>query len=388
MSEPARATPRVADDVMLDPLRVLCVSNMWPGEHDPDFGAFVAAMCAELGRFECALETAVIDRRGGGPARSAAKYLRLLMRTVRRARRADVIYAHFLFPTGAIALVAGAVARRPVVVTAHGQDVANLRRCAVRTLTRPVLRGAAHVVAVSDYLGERLRTVEPDGAPVSVVNMGVDLERFTPADRAAARARLGIAPDGPLVLAVGGLTERKNPLTLLQAFARLRAERPNARLAFVGDGPLAATVDAGIRHLLLEDAVLRPGAVEHAAVADWVDACDVLAMVSRVEPLGVAALEALAGGRPVVVTAVGGAREVVPADGPGRVVDPGDPAAIARALGELIDAPPGVDECRAAAAPHALALQARRVFALLRTAADEAAAERAGHPADRASGGA
>jgi glycosyltransferase involved in cell wall biosynthesis len=357
------------------PLRVLCVTNMWPGDADPDFGAFVRSMCDALEREGCAVDVAAIDRRGGGPLRSIAKYARLTVDTVRQARRADVIYAHFLFPTGAIATLAGRLSGRPVVVTAHGQDVANLGRRALRRATAPVLRGAHTVIAVSGYLAERIADAGPAPERMEIVNMGVDMDRFAPADRAAARARLGLPQDGPLVLAVGGLTARKNPLTLLQAFARLRAGSPDARLAFVGDGPLASTVDAGVRHLLLDDAVTRTGALPHEAVGDWVAACDVLAMVSRVEPLGVAALEALAGGRPVVVTEVGGAREVVPDPEAGRVVDPGDPTAIARALAEVLADPPDADACRAAAAPHALAAQAAKVAAILRAAAGDRAAD-------------
>ena len=179
----------------------------------------------------------------------------------------------------------------------------------------------------------------------------------------------GSTRDGPLVVAVGGLTERKNPLTLLQAFARVRGRRPGARLALVGDGPLAGAVDAGARRLGLTGAVVRPGAVPHAEVADWVAAGDVLALVSRVEPLGIAALEGLAGGRPVVVTGAGGAREVVPDPEAGRVVDPADPGAIAAALLAVLDDPPSPDACRRAAEPHSLERQSERVAGILREAA-------------------
>ena len=92
-------------------------------------------------------------------------------------------------------------------------------------------------------------------------------------------------------------------------------------------------------------------------------------MVSRVEPLGIAALEALAGGRPVVVTRAGGAREVVPDPAAGRVVDPADPGAIAAALLAVLDDPPSPDACRRAAEPHSLERQAERVAAILRAAA-------------------
>ena len=350
-------------------MRVLCLTNMWPGPADPDYGAFVADMCAALTRRGLEVDPVVIDRRAHGLARTPAKYASLTARAVKRARRADVIYAHYLFPTGAAADLAARTAGIPFVVTAHGQDVRNLARPSVRRATAGPLRRAAHVIAVSHHLAEELRASGLEVPPLDVVDMGVDLDRFAQRDRAAARARLGLAPAGPLVLAVGGLTDRKNPLGLLQAFARVRAERPDARLAFVGDGPLARAVDAGVRRMGLEAAVLRPGAVPHAAVADWVTACDALAIVSRVEPLGVAALEALAAGRPVIATRVGGTREVVPDPDVGRVVDPADPWAIATAILDVLADPPGAEACRRAAEPHGIDVQAAKVDAILRGAA-------------------
>jgi glycosyltransferase involved in cell wall biosynthesis len=342
---------------------------MWPGPRDPDYGAFVADMCDALRDRGLSVEAVAIDHRASGPVRTPAKYAALGGRAMRAARRADVIYAHFLFPTGAVAAAAARAAGIPYVVTAHGQDVRNLERGTVRRATAAALPGASAVVAVSEHLAGRLRASGLTLPPLHVVNMGVDLARFAPADRGAARARLGLPAEGPLVAAVGGLTERKNPLGLLQAFARVRERHSHARLALVGDGPLAGAVDAGARRLGLAGAVVRPGAVPHDAVRDWIAACDVLALVSRVEPLGIAALEALAGGRPVVATRVGGAREVVPDPAAGRIVDPLDPGAVATAILDLLGDPPSPADCRRAAEPHALERQSARVAAILRDAA-------------------
>ena len=352
-------------------LRVLCLSNMWPGPADPDYGAFVAGMCGALEGLGMTVDPVVIDRRAGGPARTPAKYGSLAVRAARHARRADVIYAHYLFPTAAAAALAARTAGIPYVVTAHGGDVRNLDRATVRAATAGALRGASAIIAVSRHLAGDLRATGITLPPVHVIDMGVNMERFRPGDRDAARARLGLDRDAPLILAVGGLTERKNPIGLLQALARVRAVRPDARVAFVGNGPLARAVDVGTTRMGLEGAVIRAGALPHEAVADWVAACDMLAMVSRVEPLGVAALEALAGGRPVVATRVGGTREVVPDPRAGRVVDPLDPAAIAAAILSLLDDPPSPEDCRAAAAPHAIPRQARKVAAILQRAVDE-----------------
>ncbi len=342
---------------------------MYPGPGNPDYGAFVREMEQALARRGLESERAVIDSRASGPLATPTKYGRLLASTARRARKCDVIYAHYLVPTGLVAAACGRVARRPWVLTAHGRDVRNLSSGAIRVATARALRGASAVIAVSEYLAAELRASGLDLPPVKVANMGVDLERFTVCDRREARLALGIDPDGPLVLAVGGLNARKNPLGLLQAFARVRHQIPSARLALVGDGPQAGAVRAGVRRLDLAGAVLLPGAVEHSTVGDWMAACDVLVLPSLVEPLGVVALEALASGRGVVATRVGGAAEIVPASGPGRHVDPANPVEIGAAIVDLLAHPPSPEACRAAAAVNSIDLQADIVERVLRRAA-------------------
>ncbi len=348
-----------------DPLRILCLSNMYPGPTDPDYGAFVEVMCDAIERGGHHVERVVIDTRARGPLHTPGKYTGLAARALGRTRRADVIYAHYLFPTGAIAAASGRLFGRPWVITAHGRDVRNLQNPRLRALTAPAVEGAAAIIAVSEYLAEELRASGLQLPAVHVANMGVDLERFRPADRAAARARLGLG-SGPLVLAVGRLTERKNPLRLLQAFQLVCRAHPEATLAVVGEGPLAGAIRAGAVRYGLDGAVVMPGALPNTQVAEWMAASDVLALPSLVEPLGVVALEALASGRPVVATRVGGVVEVV---GQGGVtVDPLDPAAIADGLLRLIARPPSPAVCRTAAERHGVDRQAARVVAVLEAA--------------------
>src|SRR5437660_6422085 len=112
---------------------------MYPGSNDPDLGVFVANLEQELTARGHEIERAVLDRRGGGRRR----HLELATRTFRAARRfqPDVVYAHFLVPTGLIAALASDA---PLVVTAHGQDVRNVGVVpGVRAATRYVVRRAA-----------------------------------------------------------------------------------------------------------------------------------------------------------------------------------------------------------------------------------------------------
>ena len=129
-------------------MRILLVSQMYPSPAEPDFGVFVADLERELVSFGHEVERVVLDSRSGGPLR----HLGLAAATARAARRfrPDVVYAHFLVPTGLWGALFG---RAPLVVTAHGQDVANIGRIpGVRA--RDTARRAAceYGVAVSNYL--------------------------------------------------------------------------------------------------------------------------------------------------------------------------------------------------------------------------------------------
>ena len=320
---------------------------MYPGPEDPDFGVFVQGLEAALSERGHEIERAVVDRRRGGKRRYVA-----LARDARRAARAfrpDVVYAHFLVPAG---LVAALSSRAPLVVTAHGQDVANAAsRAAVRRATRWVCRRAAAVVAVSGYLrGELERAVPEARGKTEVVDCGVDIERFAVAP----------APAGPTsYLFVGTLTERKNVVRLAEAFERLGDE--TATLTLVGDGPLRPAL-SGRRGVKLV------GAVPHDEIREHIAAARVVCQPSLVEPLGQALLEAMAMGRSVVATNVGGPPEFVSEES-GVLVDPLDVDAIARGLAAAAALPCPNPAARAAAESHDVRRQAERIESILARAA-------------------
>ena len=134
-------------------MRVLLVSQMYPGPNTPSFGTFVADLEAALAARGHELERAVV---ADGAAR--ARHLSLARDVVSAARRfrPDVVYAHFLVPAGLLAALAGAV---PAILTAHGQDVANAGSShAVRLATRLAVRRAAGVVACGFEGGHRAIT--------------------------------------------------------------------------------------------------------------------------------------------------------------------------------------------------------------------------------------
>ena len=220
------------------------------------------------------------------------------------------------------------------------------------------VRRAHAVVAVSTWLLDRLVEVVPEAqAKSSVIDCGVDLERFCARDAGEARATVGWSPAGTGFLCVGSLSERKNVLRLARAFE----QRGEGELAFVGDGPLRAALEGRARiHLA--------GAVAHDEVATWIAAADVVCQPSLVEPFGLSTLEGLASGRSVVATRVGGPPEFVPADA-GVLVDPIDDESVRAGLDAAALLPrPNLDARRAAEA-HDVRRQAERVEELLLRAA-------------------
>jgi glycosyltransferase involved in cell wall biosynthesis len=323
-------------------VRILLVSQMYPGPDAPDLGTFVAQVERELVARGHEVDLAVLDTRAGGKLR----YLALAKKTI-AAARPDVVYAHFLVPSGLIASLAGGA---PLVVTAHGRDVRNIGAIpGVAAATRLVVRRAAAVICVSDYLRRELETKLPGAVgKVDVVSSGVDRERFAVA---------AAPPGSPDFLCVGALDERKNVVRLAEAFARVG----EGTLTFAGDGPLRSRLEGRERVRLL-------GRVPHDEIPRLLAECHVLAQPSLVEPLGQALLEAMACGRSVVATRIGGPPEFVPPEA-GVLVDPLDVDDLARGLEQAAALPCPNDAARQATAEHDVHRQAERIEAILSRAA-------------------
>lgn len=338
-------------------IRILLVTQMWPGPLDPDLGSFLVPVAGELEALGHEVEVVAIDSRGG----SRVKYPKLCRDAIAAARRSrpDVVFAHMLFPAGAAGAMAAAATRSPLVVMAHGQDVANLGAVpGVTAATRWVVRRSAGLICNSRWLADRLsETIPAARKKITVADCGIDLAGFEPMDSSAARVELGWEGEGPGFVCVGSLIERKNIVRLTTAFERLG----EGRLAFVGDGPLRSSVEG-------RDRVVVTGRIPQEDVPKWIAAADVLCQPSLIEPFGQATLEGLAMERSVVATRIGGPPEFVPPEA-GVLVDPADTGAIAEALALAAAMPSPNPASRAAAAAHDVRLQVGRMAVVLDQAA-------------------
>jgi glycosyltransferase involved in cell wall biosynthesis len=331
-------------------LRILLVSQMYPGPDDPDLGAFVQGIERALGDRGHEIKRVVTEGRGGGKRRHL-----LLAREVRQAARRfepEVVYAHFLVPTGLSAVLLGGA---PAVVTAHGRDVRNIGAYpGIRAATRLVARRASSLIAVSDYLRRELEAKIPEArGKTEVVDCGVDLSLFGTGPASDA----GQGRNGPVYVCVGSLIERKNVVRLADAFATL----DEGRLVFVGDGPLRTELEG-------RPNVEITGRVAHQEVPRYIAEATVLCQPSLIEPFGQALLEGMAAGKSVLATRVGGPPEFVPPEA-GVLVDPLDPTALADGMRRAAALPRPNPAAQAAAAEHDVNRQAERIESILERAA-------------------
>lgn len=243
--------------------------------------------------------------------------------------RPDVLLSYWLYPDAYGALLAARRAGVPLVAGARGSDI-RVRDAISRRLTRRVVRGADALLTVSEDLG-RLAVSDygADAERVHVVPNGCDASIFHPRERAAARAALDVPGDARLVVYVGRLVAEKGLRELLEAARQLAPMEPNLRIALVGEGPMHAELATLAAQCGCD--VVFAGAQPPGEVARWMAASDLVTLPSYSEGHPNVLVEALACGRGVVATPVGGIPEVVDAVC-GVLVPPRDAQALAEGL--------------------------------------------------------
>ena len=271
----------------------------------------------------------------------------IALRAAIRSSGAGLVHLH----TGRATWLGGLAAR-----------LARVPAISTRRMDRPVPRGwrtrlvyerlVRHVVAISPAVADRLVVGGAPASKISVIASAVDSEALRPRRvRDDVRRELGTPAEQPAILALARLVPRKGIDVLVNALAILARDGLAAELWIAGDGPEEGALKALVSKLGL-DGIRFLG--RRTDVADLLGACDVVAVPSRLEGLGVAALEAMAAGRPVVASAVGGLAEAVVHGCTGLLVPPDDPAALANALDQLIR-DPALREALGGAGPQRVA---------------------------------
>ena len=248
-----------------------------------------------------------------------------------RRRPLDLIHALWLDEPGAVAVIAGAIVRRPTIASLMGGELTGLADIGYgaalgrggRVTARLTLR-FAHQLTSGSGQGRAEIIARRPSARVAVAPLGVDTTLFRPAE----------SPPSPTVLFVGSLTPVKDPALALRAFANLSGARPAARFVAAGDGPLRGELVKLAAQLGVTDRVEFRGQLPRSQMADLYRSAAVLCVSSRHEGQSVAAIEAAAAGLPVVGTRVG----ALPDLEPGSVTVPvNDEQALAAALARVLD---------------------------------------------------
>lgn len=254
----------------------------------------------------------------------------LLSRRLRELVRAfapDVVLNYWLYPDGWAGLLLARASGVPFIAGSIGSDLRLVGDPLTEWFIRRTVREADAVLTVSAELGAQ---AVARGAPrerVRPIVNGCNLDLFHPAGRAEARAELGVAPDAELVLYTGNLIEIKGLRELARAFLALRVRRPRAHLVLAGQGPLEKEISS----LLTGASVQLLGQIPAGLLSRWLAACNVFCLPSYTEGCPNVVVEALASGRPVVASRVGGIPELVDARN-GILVPPREVPALTEAL--------------------------------------------------------
>jgi glycosyltransferase involved in cell wall biosynthesis len=280
-----------------------------------------------------------------------------------RRLRPDIVHTHLVHADVYGALGAGSL---PLVSTKHNDD--RFRLGPFRYVERALARRAKRVIAITEAL--RRFCVDGVGLPggkVEIVRYGLDALPAAWGDD----GEVPVPEDARILLSVGRLAQQKGIDVAVRALARIREHEPAAALVVLGEGPERGRLEA-----MAGEGVYLPGRV--GDVAPWYRRAELLVHPARWEGFGLALLEAMLAGKPVVATNVSSAPEIVAGRETGLLVPPDEPAALAEAVLELL-----ADPARSAAMGEAGLARARNEFSVAKMADRTAALYAAVSSAER-----
>lgn len=245
--------------------------------------------------------------------------------------RPEIILNYWLYPDGYAAAECGRRLQIPVVLGCIGSDLNRIPDRVTAWYTRRALSRATCLLTVSDHLRTQGMRLGMPAERTRTVHNGCDTTLFRLRDRSAERLALGLPQDAFLVVFAGWLSETKGVRELMAAFVGLAPRHPTLHLACIGSGPLQQELAAG-----LSGRLHLPGQLSSAQVAAWLGAANLFCLPSYMEGCPNVVVEALASGRPVLSTRVGGIPELVDDPRKGLLVEPRNEMALRDALEQSV----------------------------------------------------
>lgn len=245
----------------------------------------------------------------------------------------DIIHGHYLFPAGAAAVEVGQKYGIKTYVTAHGSDMFELYKSQplMRSTIRTVLKDADRVLAVSNALKHEIVATGVVGiADKTKISLNsVDINKFSSKENDSFKKEFKLT-DKPIVMFVGNLIKRKNVDSLLEA---KKIANSDYYLVIVGDGPLSKKLQKKVEEDNIRDVIFTGSRDD---VENIIPSCDVLILPSFSESFGLVLIEALACGKPVIGSDVGGITEIIN-ENVGLLVNPKKVSSIAKAVDKIIN---------------------------------------------------
>ena len=245
----------------------------------------------------------------------------------------DIIHGHYLFPAGAAAVEVGNEYNIKTYVTAHGSDMFELYKTQplMRSTIKKVLKNADGIFAVSNALKhEIIATGVPGIAEKTKLSWNsVDINKFSNKENNSFKRENNLFGK-PIVLFVGNLIKRKNVDSLIEA---KKMANSDYYLVIVGDGPLFKKLKKKVEDENIRDVIFTGSRTD---VENIIPSCDILVLPSFSESFGLVLIEALACGKPIIGSDVGGISEIINKD-VGLLVNPNKISSIAKAIDTLVN---------------------------------------------------
>jgi glycosyltransferase involved in cell wall biosynthesis len=346
---------------MPKPIRVLAITNLFPNNKEPMKGVFNKQQFLELKKHceikviapvqwhRCAgiIRNEIIDGievhhpcfftiPGFGRSLNGFFFYFSLICKVKELRKNfkfDLILAFWAYPDGFGSFLLAKSFKKPLIIKAGGSDINyNTQYPLRRRLISYALRNSNKVISVSNALKKHMVEIGVPENKIFVNPNGVNTALFHPMPKDYCREKLKLSLNSKIILFVGNLVPVKGVNYLIDAFAKLDRNGADLKLLIAGSGGLKASLEGQAVKLGIKEKVLFYGKQGHEDISSYINACDVFCLPSINEGCPNVVLEALACGKPVVASRVGGIPDMIPSDKFGVLVEPQDSTALAEGL--------------------------------------------------------